>query len=334
MSASVPRLARTNGVSREKSDSSSGGLQLQTLLISAVSAVAAATVVPMFWAKGTVIATAMTPVIVALTAEALRRPVQKVTAVAPKVDAPPASASRSRRAGARRARSTTIRTTSPPSRTSAPTSPSAASRPTIRSACARRSGRPWWKIGLATGLLAFVLAAGVVTASELAIFGGSVSGDGGRTSLFGGSTKKSSSSSTSDKEKSSSKSSGKATATPTATPAAARDRDAHGDPVGDRHRHADAHAGRRLHGADRDADAVRRRPRRGPTIRPDHGEGPDPDLAGRRAPRGSRASRQDRRRAISARARRTSRAASEGRSRRSSAATSRRPSRSSPRSGR
>jgi hypothetical protein len=74
-------------VSREKSDSSSGGLQIQTLLISAVSAVVAATVVPMFWARGTVYATAMTPVIVALVAEALRRPVEKVSAVAPKVSA-------------------------------------------------------------------------------------------------------------------------------------------------------------------------------------------------------------------------------------------------------
>ncbi len=206
-------------MSREKSDSSSGGLQLQTLLISAVSAVAAATVVPMFWAKGTVIATAMTPVIVALTAEALRRPVQKVTAVAPKV-----SAVRQRVAVPARGRpSGSIGddphdfTPVPDDRADEPVRGVSADDPFGLRTPQRR---PWWKIGLATGLLAFVLAAGVVTASELAIFGGSVSGDGGRTSLFGGSTKKSSSSSTSDKEKSSSKSSGEATATPTATPAA------------------------------------------------------------------------------------------------------------------
>jgi hypothetical protein len=205
-------------VSREKSDSSSGGLQLQTLLISAVSAVAAATIVPMFWARGTVIATAMTPVIVALTAEALRRPVQKVSAVAPKV-----TAARQRVAVPVRGR--------PQGRIGddphdfAPVPDERVDEP-VRGVSAddpfglrTPQRRPWWKIGLVTGLLAFVIAAGVVTASELTIFGGSVSGDGGRTSLFGGSTKKSSSS-TSDKEKSSSQSSGKATATPTATPTA------------------------------------------------------------------------------------------------------------------
>src|SRR5689334_17597993 len=64
---------------------SGGGLSIQTLLISALAAVAAATIVPMLWEKGTIIATAMTPVIVALVSEGLRRPVQQVSAVAPKV---------------------------------------------------------------------------------------------------------------------------------------------------------------------------------------------------------------------------------------------------------
>ena len=85
---SVPgsgQVARTEGVSREKPDSSRGGLQLQTLLISAVSAVAAATIVPLFWEKGTVLATAMTPVVVALVSEALRRPAQRISEVAPRV---------------------------------------------------------------------------------------------------------------------------------------------------------------------------------------------------------------------------------------------------------
>jgi hypothetical protein len=206
-------------VSREKSDSSSGGLQIQTLLISAVSAVAAATIVPMFWARGTVIATAMTPVIVALTAEALRRPVQKVSAVAPKV-----TAVRQRVAIPVRGRPHGSVDDDPhdfdpvvDDRVDEPVRGVSADDPFGLRTPQRRA---WWKVGIATGLLAFVLAAGVVTASELTIFGGSVSGDGGRTSLFGGSTKKSSSSE-SDTEKSSSKSSGEATATPTATPTAA-----------------------------------------------------------------------------------------------------------------
>jgi hypothetical protein len=65
--------------------SGGGGLSLQTLLISATAAVAAATVVPLFWQRGTVIATAMTPVIVALVSEGLRKPVHHVSTVAPRV---------------------------------------------------------------------------------------------------------------------------------------------------------------------------------------------------------------------------------------------------------
>ena len=45
------------------------GLSIQTLLISAAAAVAAATIVPMFWEHGTIFATAMTPVVVALGSE-------------------------------------------------------------------------------------------------------------------------------------------------------------------------------------------------------------------------------------------------------------------------
>ena len=64
---------------------SGSGLSLQTLGISAAAAVVAATVVPLFWEHGTVIATAMTPVIVALVSEGLRKPVQHVSAVAARV---------------------------------------------------------------------------------------------------------------------------------------------------------------------------------------------------------------------------------------------------------
>ena len=36
-------------------------------------------IVPMIWERGTLIATAMTPVIVALVSEALRKPAEKIT---------------------------------------------------------------------------------------------------------------------------------------------------------------------------------------------------------------------------------------------------------------
>ena len=61
---------------------SGSGLSFQTLGISAAAAVVAATVVPLFWEHGTIIATAMTPVIVALVSEGLRKPVQHVSTVA------------------------------------------------------------------------------------------------------------------------------------------------------------------------------------------------------------------------------------------------------------
>ena len=61
------------------------GLSLQTLIISSLAAATAAIVVPTFWQRGSVIATAFTPIVVALVSEALRRPADKITAVTPRV---------------------------------------------------------------------------------------------------------------------------------------------------------------------------------------------------------------------------------------------------------
>src|SRR5919197_5942521 len=64
---------------------SQSGISIQTLIISALAAVAAAIVVPLIWERGTLVATAMTPVIVALVSEGLRKPAQAISTVAPKV---------------------------------------------------------------------------------------------------------------------------------------------------------------------------------------------------------------------------------------------------------
>jgi cell division septation protein DedD len=64
-------------MSREKS----GGLSLTTLLIASASAAAAAVVVPLFWQRGSIVAAAITPVIVTLVSESLRAPVTKVQEV-------------------------------------------------------------------------------------------------------------------------------------------------------------------------------------------------------------------------------------------------------------
>jgi hypothetical protein len=50
----------------------------------------------------------------------------------------------------------------------------------------KKNRRPWWRLAVITGLLAAVIGATVVTASELAIFGHSVSGSDRSTSVFGG----------------------------------------------------------------------------------------------------------------------------------------------------
>ena len=194
----------------ERQKEKSGGLSLQTLLISAAAAVAAATIVPMLWEQGTIVATAMTPVIVALVSEGLRKPVQHVSAVAPRV------ARRSGTGAAVRRYEPAAADTRHPERMGARGDGPERFEPLPRHlrdeapavsdddpfGLRRRDRRgPRLKIALITGLLAFLIAAAVVTASELTLFGGSVSSNQ-RTSLFGG--KKS----TSKKE---------ATPTPTAT---------------------------------------------------------------------------------------------------------------------
>jgi hypothetical protein len=171
------------------------GLSLQTLLISAAAAVVAATVVPMIWEQGTIFATAMTPVVVALVSEGLRKPVQHVSAVAPRVarrsgtgaavrrSAPAAARTREpERVGARGEGPERFDPLPPHLREDAP---AVSGDDPFGLRKASRTPRPRLKIALITGLLACVIAAGVVTASELALFGGSVSSDR-KTSLFGG----------------------------------------------------------------------------------------------------------------------------------------------------
>src|SRR3954464_14813719 len=178
----------------ERQNEKSSGLSLQTLLISAAAAVVAATVVPLFWEHGTVVATAMTPVIVALVSEGLRKPVQHVSAVAPRVTRRSGTGAAVRRfdpsaAEARHPERVGSRGDGPerfeplPADARGGTPAVSDDDPFGLRQADRR--RPRLKISLLTGLLAFLIAAAVVTASELALFGGSVSSNQ-RTSLFGG----------------------------------------------------------------------------------------------------------------------------------------------------
>jgi hypothetical protein len=180
-------------VTREPEAKSSSSLSLQTLVISSVSAVVAAAVVPLFWQRGSLIATAITPIVVALASEALNRPAKAITAAAPKV------ARRSATGAALRSRQPTgvgargdgpERVARAPRGAAPPAAPPPWSGDTedpfgLRAPEPRRRRLPL-RLAVVTGLLAALIGAGVVTASELAVFGHSIGHSGRETSLFGG----------------------------------------------------------------------------------------------------------------------------------------------------
>ena len=156
----------------------STGISVQTLAISASAAVAAATIVPLIWERGTLVATAMTPVIVALVSEGLRHPAEKITTATSRV---------ARRPGAARGPE--------PFDTQAPEEPFDPLPPAERVVPVRADDpfalrerppiRRHWRLAVITGLVAFVLAVTALTVSEL-VFGGAATRDSGRTTFFGG----------------------------------------------------------------------------------------------------------------------------------------------------
>jgi hypothetical protein len=173
-------------VDREKKS----GISVQTLVISSLSAVAAAIVVPLIWRQGTLVATAMTPVIVALTSEALRRPAEKITAVTPRVTRRSATGAAVRAPERFEPLPPEDRNEPPAVRDDDPFGLRAAPKP-----------RRHWKIAAATGAAAFVIGVVALTGTEL-LFGGPATKSGGSTTFFGGAGKKQD----------------KSTPTPTATP--------------------------------------------------------------------------------------------------------------------
>jgi hypothetical protein len=163
-------------VSPEPKDGGGAGLSLTTLLISSLAAVAAAIVVPMFWERGSIIATAVTPVIVAVVSEILNRPAKVIQTAAPRVTRRSATGAAVRRktptgVGARGDGPEQLPPRDDPFGLYEPQRP-------------RR--RFPLKLAVVTGLLAAVIGAGVVTASELAVFGHSVGQSSRSTGLFGG----------------------------------------------------------------------------------------------------------------------------------------------------
>jgi hypothetical protein len=194
-------MAATGNDSSQTQQRTRSGADLVTLMVAALAAVVAAVVTSKLWQNGTLISTAMTPVIVALVKEYVQRPVEKVgeLARAPIVavrsgsttampvgarrrSAPPEAERHGRIIDAPREPDPQeyepLETRLPPGEDPYDTpyrvyrqKPSAPGR-----------GRPWWKVGLVTGLAAFLVAVVVITVPEL-VGGGSVAG-AGKTTLF------------------------------------------------------------------------------------------------------------------------------------------------------
>jgi len=179
-------------------------LELSTLVLSAIASAAAAYVTARLWAPGTLFSAAMTPVIVALVKEGLRRPAEVVTASVPaqRRRARPLPADLPERLDAGAA---------PPY---PPPQPGAAEGP-VR-IYSTRGRRLRWRLALLTGVLGFVACVVLYTVPEL-IAGGSVGRPGHETTLWGGKRSTSSSSSPATTSTTSTSTSTQETTTPSTT---------------------------------------------------------------------------------------------------------------------
>ena len=175
------------------------GLRISTLVIAAIASGAAALIVSHFWARGTIIASAMTPVFVALVSELLRKPVESeivrkplrvarsaVTSNVPVTFERRGSDNRPLDADGAAAQDVRIYSSGSNRTRTKP----------------RRNLRV--KVAVITGLVAFLIAAAFLTLPEV-IFGGSVAGGHRSTTYFGGSSSSSSSTKSDSSDKSSSK---------------------------------------------------------------------------------------------------------------------------------
>ena len=207
---------------------SRGDLDFPTLIVAALASVIAAIVTSRLWASGTLVSTALTPVIIALVKEYAQRPVRaigsaaKAPLVAVKEVGPLGTQVRERAmvpAEARR-RGRVIEAERPdPDEyerldTLVPPGEEATTESPYRVYRKKSRGRRWWVVGLVTGLVAFVVAAAVITVPEH-VGGGSVAGSG-RTTLFSThtATKRSSSGKDTTTDRSTTPSDQKTTTTP------------------------------------------------------------------------------------------------------------------------
>jgi hypothetical protein len=167
-------------VSATPTSSRGGGVDLLTLVITAVASASAAYVTSEIWAPGTLASAAITPVIVALVKEALAKPADVVTRAVP----------------VRGVVRSTSRTGEPPPSYEPvqPFEPAGVEQRVPQPGEIPGHSRPFtgrgWQMAVITGLLGFVIAAVIITVPEF-IAGSSASGGDRQTTFFGGEKKKS-----------------------------------------------------------------------------------------------------------------------------------------------
>lgn len=155
------------------------GLDLATLVISALASAAAAYVTSKIWAPGTLFSAAFTPVIVALVKEGLRKPTQVITNVVPAV-----APSKWTRAGADDAGLVAEVEPSEPPSADAPAPVLVPGDHAPVRVYSTRGRRLRWRLAVITGLLGFGIAVLAFTVPEL--IAGQSLGGAHKTTIFGG----------------------------------------------------------------------------------------------------------------------------------------------------
>lgn len=179
----VPAAAPANSTPAR----SEGGVDLPTLIITALASAVAAYVCSKVWKPGTLASAAFTPVLVALVKEALRRPTEVVTTVVP---VPVVTPRRRRRLAAPDAPTAVMGSLSadgdPAPGSDIPPPAIVAVEPQPVTTTRTRGRQIHWRIAVLTGLLGFAICAAFYTLPEL--IAGSAASGGGKTTLFGGGT--------------------------------------------------------------------------------------------------------------------------------------------------
>ena len=160
-----------------------GGLSLQTLVIASLASMTAAVVIHEIWTGGAITGAAITPVIVAITSELLKRPIDRAAQL------------RERTVRSERTQGAIARGETAPLAPPAPERldrPDRRDRPDPFGIWQAGGSAPWYRrldrrhlrLAILTGVLAFVVGAAALTVTEL-VFGGNV-GSGGRETTLGG----------------------------------------------------------------------------------------------------------------------------------------------------